>query len=601
LKIPIEPLPFVTILLGQQKWPGRSVEREKKKKKKKVKKNSNISKNRYLILTTNGAIGAIFLHFFQNGQRFGRRRRSNSSHAFFTEASETMSIPKEDKQHPFKVTFLGGPGVGKTTLCMAIQSKGDSVPGTGDYVPTVMEYTVIDVPSPNGVDSVSITLTDTAGSHDYDRLRPLCFPGTRAFIICVPANSRYHMANLNFIWLPEARHFVPLSCVFLCLTKIDKRTDPAAIAKLKARYNQEMITRAEGEAVVAEFGLCGYYEVSAHTEYAAIEAMMIEVVWRAQHQQRRAAGVMDRLLSRPVRPAHTHEPEPPRKVVVKPLPNDLARDWAALGDSLSDVALVAEGETIDSHRIFLCMASSLWRGLFLQTPKFHRTHGTLPDVVKSFKRTKRRKLHWTVVLASDVTAQMVRTMQHLIMHGESADASADAAVVERFRLKLRVSRRWIRLNDELCDVALEVGDESIGAHRVLLSARSTFFAHLFSGRFKDGRPRDDNDDNKDDDDERVHTRLQDVDAALVRLMVEHSRGNRLPEDIDVDTCLALIAVANQFGAPVLLAECETAVAAVIEATDGTEPDDRRLKEIQEHCELHRATQLVALIEQRLNS
>jgi small GTP-binding protein len=68
--------------------------------------------------------------------------------------------------------------VGKTSALMAFTMN--SFPE--DYIPTVFDN--YNVPVMMGNKPYHLSLWDTAGQEDYDRLRPLSYPGTDVFVIC---------------------------------------------------------------------------------------------------------------------------------------------------------------------------------------------------------------------------------------------------------------------------------------------------------------------------------------------------------------------------------------------------------------------------------
>jgi len=61
--------------------------------------------------------------------------------------------------------------------------------------------------------TVSLSLWDTAGQEDYDRLRPLSYPQTDVFLICFSVISPVSFSNVRTKWWPEVAHV----CIFLYL------------------------------------------------------------------------------------------------------------------------------------------------------------------------------------------------------------------------------------------------------------------------------------------------------------------------------------------------------------------------------------------------
>lgn len=101
---------------------------------------------------------------------------------------------------------------------------------------------------------ITLGLWDTAGQEDYDKLRPLSYPGTHVFILCFSVVSRASFENTESKWLPEIRHHCPDVPIVLCGTKTDLRgkdTNP--------------ITQQEGEALAKKIKAVTYVECSAMT------------------------------------------------------------------------------------------------------------------------------------------------------------------------------------------------------------------------------------------------------------------------------------------------------------------------------------------------
>lgn len=122
-----------------------------------------------------------------------------------------------------KVTTVGDGMVGKT--CLLITYTKNEFPH--EYVPTVFDNhqcTITVDGNPNYV-----TLWDTAGQEDYERLRPLSYPNvskpnsiirlyanaffslvqTECFLLCYSIASKTSYDNVLAKWFPEIRHFSP--------------------------------------------------------------------------------------------------------------------------------------------------------------------------------------------------------------------------------------------------------------------------------------------------------------------------------------------------------------------------------------------------------
>jgi small GTP-binding protein len=85
-----------------------------------------------------------------------------------------------------KLVVVGEGAIGKTALLM-VQS-GQPFPST--YVPTIFENYISRITLSGSNKEVELSLWDTAGQEEYDRLRPLSYPDTDvvviAFSICNP-------------------------------------------------------------------------------------------------------------------------------------------------------------------------------------------------------------------------------------------------------------------------------------------------------------------------------------------------------------------------------------------------------------------------------
>ncbi|XP_066597020.1 ras-like GTP-binding protein RhoL isoform X2 [Prorops nasuta] len=120
---------------------------------------------------------------------------------------------------PIKITAVGDGMVGKT--CMLITYTKKKFPT--EYVPTVFD---------NYADTIyldqqefELTLWDTAGQEDYERLRPLSYSNTDCFLLCFSISARSSYENVASKWQPEIKHYCPDIPIILVGTKGDLRSN----------------------------------------------------------------------------------------------------------------------------------------------------------------------------------------------------------------------------------------------------------------------------------------------------------------------------------------------------------------------------------------
>jgi len=158
-----------------------------------------------------------------------------------------------------KLMVVGDGSVGKT--CLLISYTTNSFPG--EYVPTVFDnYNANAIVEGN---PVNLGLWDTAGSEEYDTLRPLSYPGTDVFLICFSLFSPESFTNITNKWYKEITEHAPDVPIILVGTKLDLRSKPEATQSLKEN-NQSPITTEQGEALAKKMGAKKYLECSALTQ-----------------------------------------------------------------------------------------------------------------------------------------------------------------------------------------------------------------------------------------------------------------------------------------------------------------------------------------------
>jgi len=155
-----------------------------------------------------------------------------------------------------KLVVVGDGAVGKTSLLIRF-AKGEF---PTDYLPTVFENYTAQMKRENDV--ILLHLWDTAGQEDYDRLRPLSYPGADVVLLCFSTISQASFDAIKEKWAPEVHHYIPNIPHFLVGTKVDlreeKHPDPHS-----GKY--EPISPQQGEQMAKEIGAIKYMELSSKT------------------------------------------------------------------------------------------------------------------------------------------------------------------------------------------------------------------------------------------------------------------------------------------------------------------------------------------------
>ncbi|XP_053393139.1 ras-related C3 botulinum toxin substrate 1-like [Mercenaria mercenaria] len=154
-----------------------------------------------------------------------------------------------------KCVVVGDGGVGKTCLLMSYSQ--DAFPG--EYIPTVYDYYQTNV----RVDGrfCCLSLLDTSGQHEYDRLRPLSYPKTDVFLVCFSLVATDSYENVEKQWYPEIKHHCPDTPVVLIGTKMDLRDG----SKEQENVLKTAISFVEGRSLAQKINAVKYVECSART------------------------------------------------------------------------------------------------------------------------------------------------------------------------------------------------------------------------------------------------------------------------------------------------------------------------------------------------
>lgn len=165
-----------------------------------------------------------------------------------------------------KIVVIGDGAAGKTSMLVAYATNAFP----GEYVPSVFDNYKAVVEGPDG--PVNVSLWDTAGQEDYERLRPLSYGGANVFLVVFSVMSPASFENVPN-WVGEIKHHGATVPMVLVGTKIDQRDDRAAVKKLKKQTGSRPIHPEDASMMARDFGFFDYVECSALSQEGLLDVM----------------------------------------------------------------------------------------------------------------------------------------------------------------------------------------------------------------------------------------------------------------------------------------------------------------------------------------
>ncbi|KAI8830368.1 ras family-domain-containing protein [Chytriomyces cf. hyalinus JEL632] len=171
-----------------------------------------------------------------------------------------------------KIVIVGDGACGKT--CLLIVFVRNEFPEA--YVPTVFENHTTSI----NIDGrgVELTLWDTAGQEDFDRLRTLSYPDTNSVLVTFAIDSPDSLENVQEKWYPEVAQYCPGVPIVLVGLKKDLRNNPAVVAEL-AKSGASPVSQHQGADMARRIGAVAYMECSARNREGIQE--LFQAVTRA--------------------------------------------------------------------------------------------------------------------------------------------------------------------------------------------------------------------------------------------------------------------------------------------------------------------------------
>lgn len=161
---------------------------------------------------------------------------------------------------PLKCVLVGDTAVGKTVLIKTFQKKEYS---KGDDA-TVLEK--VEMKFKDKKHKTVMEIYDTAGSEDYDRLRPQAYKGADVFIICFSLIHPSSLRNAKHKWVKEIKGYNPDVPYILAGLRMDERDNFDSIDKSHKQENMSPIKKSKGQKAADKIEALSYTEVSAKNQ-----------------------------------------------------------------------------------------------------------------------------------------------------------------------------------------------------------------------------------------------------------------------------------------------------------------------------------------------
>lgn len=202
--------------------------------------------------------------------------------------SSTPASPRTSTRK--KLVVIGDGAAGKTSLLIAYRD-GIFRP---EYLPTVFENSTAVVPVESKM--VELSLWDTAGQEDYDRLRPLSYLESNVILVCFALDKPQSLENVERKWATELDLYCGEVPRVLVGCKVDLR--PALVT---ATLMDQYVTKQAAERVKERINAVAYIECSSLTGHNVqnVFAQAARVALMAPRKSRRGSSRKTSSASRP--------------------------------------------------------------------------------------------------------------------------------------------------------------------------------------------------------------------------------------------------------------------------------------------------------------
>jgi small GTP-binding protein len=195
------------------------------------------------------------------------QRLEKEEYELLSEQMKQQHIRRRESRHTIKVVVVGDGAVGKTSLLCRFANNYFP---EHDFLPTIFEnFSQRCIINNTNYD---VSLWDTAGPEDFDKLRPLSYIGSDVFLLCVDLSYANSLRSGVERWVEELSRCAPGVPIMLCGTKMDLRT-PSVRDSIKKKSKQfNPVTFDVGSDVARSIGAVAYAETSALTGVGVAKA-----------------------------------------------------------------------------------------------------------------------------------------------------------------------------------------------------------------------------------------------------------------------------------------------------------------------------------------
>lgn len=296
---------------------------------------------------------------------------------------DEIDYDQELPRELIKCVVIGDTGVGKTRLiCGEALGVGILPPNPTQkqhvHFPTVFAIDQYHVSQEirqranfkvDGVD-VALRLWDTFGDHEFNR--KFAYQHAHVVVLCFAINCPNTFKNVNAVWYSEIKRYCPRTPIVLVGTQSDWRMhfkNPSIVntSRSLSKRMQEcsLVTPDMGRQVAKEIGAT-YYETSVVTMWGINDVFenAVRTALITRRQTRFWSSHLKGVLKPQLQPPYL--PEKPDAPGISVKASCYKENLIALLQSgmCADVEFLVQGQPIQAHRVVLCAASPVFAELF---------------------------------------------------------------------------------------------------------------------------------------------------------------------------------------------------------------------------------------------